>query len=192
MKTNKNLNLLMVSRMMVLSFILMSACTSKGQSNKVSEQAEKPAKVMDIHAAAFMGDVKAINYHIKAGTDLNQKDEYGSTPLIIATTFNRVEAAKALIDGKADLNLKSKDGSTPLHVAAFFCRTEIVEYLLDNGVDKNLTDSYGSTPLQSVAGAFAEVKPIYEQINRDLGPLGLRLDYEELEATRPKIAELLK
>lgn len=178
--------------MLVLSLILLSSCGAGGQSNKQNKNDKQNTKVLDIHAAAFMGDVKAIHYHIKAGTDLNVKDEYDSTPLAIAVTFNKQEVAKALIEGGADLSIKSGDGSTALHIAAFFCRTEIVKCLLTNGADKSLTNNFGSTPLQTVSGSFAEVKPIYEQLNRDLGSLGLRLDYDFLEENRPLIAELLK
>ncbi len=133
-----------------------------------------------------------MNQHIKAGTNLDIKDQYGSTPLIIATTFGKTEVAKALISGKADLHITNNDGSTPLHVASFFCRTEIVKVLLEKGANKELKNNYGSTPLMSIASSFSEVKPIYDQLSKDLGPLGLKFDYKQLELTRPIIAELLK
>ena len=64
--------------------------------------------------------------------------------------------------------------------------------LLENGVDKSILNIYGSTALISVAGPFNEVKPIYDEFAKGLGPLGLKLDYEQLEKTRPIIAEMLK
>jgi len=167
---------------------------STAQVNKKSNTSESTIKApsMDIHTAAFMGNVKAIQEHIKAGSDLNKKDQYGSTPLVIAATFGKTEVAKALINGGADLHIKSNDGATPLHIAAFFCRIEIVKSLLANGVDKTLKNKYGSTAYESVSGAFSDVKGIYGQIAKDLGPLGLKFDFKYLETTRPKIAELLK
>ena len=63
---------------------------------------------------------------------------------------------------------------------------------MENGADKELLNNYGSTALQSVSAPFADVMPIYEQFNNDLGPLGFKLDYEYAEATRPKIAALLR
>jgi len=148
---------------------------------------------MDIHTATLLGDLDAIQQHIKAGSDLDEKEPaVGSSPLISAAVFGKSDIARALIEAGADVNLINNEGSTALHSAAFLCRVEIVEMLLANGADKNLQNNYGSTALQSVSGPYADVKFIYEQFSRDLGPLGFKLDYEYVEATRPKIAEILR
>nr|WP_321410575.1 ankyrin repeat domain-containing protein [uncultured Carboxylicivirga sp.] len=191
MKTSRNFNRMVMLIVMTATLGGMVACkNTPSATGNTAIKMDKPS--MDIFAASFMGDIKAISAHISIGTDLNQKDQFGSTPLIIATTFNKVEVAKALINAGADLSVKSADGSTALHTAAFFCRGEIVESLLNHGADKSLTNNYGSTPLESVSGDFEDVKGIYEQINKDLGPLGLRLDLNYLEENRPKMADLLK
>jgi len=167
---------------------------SPGTINKVpifTQSGIKPPK-MDIFTAALFGDLKAIDQHIKAGTNLNAKDDYGSTPLIIASTFGKTDVAKALINGGADLNITNNDGGTALHSAAFLCRTEIVEALIENGADKSIRNIYGSTARESVMSSWDMVKPIYDQFSKDLGPLGLKLDYDHIEKTRPVIAEMLK
>ncbi|MBT7093304.1 MAG: ankyrin repeat domain-containing protein, partial [Bacteroidetes bacterium] len=84
------------------------------------------------------------------------------------------------------------EGSTALHSAAFLCRIEIVEMLLAKGADKNIRNNNGTTALESVAGPFSKVKFIYDIFSKDLGPLGLKLDYNQIENTRPQIADLLK
>ena len=147
---------------------------------------------MDIHAATFMGKVNAISQHIAAGTDLNAKDQYGSTPLMIAATFGKTDIALALIKADAKLNITSNDGSTALHTATFFGRKEIVQALLNKGADKSIQNNYGSTALQSVQTTFESVKPIYDQIGKNLGPFGLKLDYKQLKNIRPKIAKMLQ
>lgn len=162
----------------------------KDQSETVQTKTKAPA--MDIHTAAFFGNLNAIQQHINAGSDLNKKDDYGSTPLISAVIFGKTEVAILLIEAGADLNVTNNEGSTALHSAAFFCRTKIVEALLENGADKNLRNNFGSTPLESVTGPFDLVKPVYDQISKDLGTLGLKLDYAYLEKTRPVIAEMLR
>lgn len=176
--------------------LMLTSCGEQGNAQGKKEETSDVQKIkkpsMTIHAAAFMGNVKAMEQHVKAGSDLNAKDEYGSSALTIAATFNKIKIAEILINAGADLNVTSQDGSTPLHTAAFFCRTEIVDMLLKKGADKTLKNNYGSTPYESVAGDFNSVKGIYEQINKDLGPLGLKLDFEYLEKNRPVVAKMLK
>jgi hypothetical protein len=170
---------------------LCHACGPGQKQSGTDETETVEAPAMTIHQAAFMGNLKAIKQHIKAGTDLNQKDEYGSAPLAIAAVFNKPDIAKALVEGGADLNVTSADQSTPMHSAAFFCRKEIVELLLANGADLTLKNAYGSTAYESVAGPFDEVKPAYDEVSQSLGPLGFKLDYQYVEETRPLIAQLL-
>lgn len=182
-----------------LSLIILfgnSSCNNskneKGESKSTVKEVsslEKPS--MDLHSAVFMGNINAIKLHINNGTELNTRDAYGSTPLNVAITFGKTDIANMLINAGADINATNADGSTPLHTASFFCRTEIVEALLKNGVDKTIKNQYGSTALESVSVNFEDVKPIYMQIAKDLGPLGLRLDLQRIETTRPLIAKMI-
>ena len=176
------------SALLLAVLLSFTSCDSNGQASTANDTALK----MSIHEAAFMGNLDALKAHISAKSDLNQKDAYGSAPLTIAAIFNKPKIAELLIKAGADLNVKSGDGSTPLHSAAFFCRTEIAKMLLDNGADVTIRNNYGSTALESISGAFKDVKPFYDQISKDLGPLGLKLDYKQIEDTRPVIAEMIK
>ena len=98
----------------------------------------------------------------------------------------------ALIEAGADVNCQNYEGSTPLITAAVFCRTEIVKALLDKGADKNALNKAGRTVLESIAGPFDNVKGIYDSIGKGLKSLGLKLDYERIKRTRPRIAEMLR
>ena len=197
MKTKKmKLENVFTTVMMVVSILIISSCGGKQQPSAdqaiVEQEPVNPPNV-DIHTATLLGDLDAIKQHIKAGSDLNVKEPaVESTPLISAAVFGKTEIARALIEAGADVNLKNNEGSTALHSAAFLCRLEIVEMLLGNGADKDLLNNYGSTAQQSVMAPFSDVKFIYDQFSKDLGPLGFKLDYEYVEATRPKIVELLK
>lgn len=165
--------------------------TPASAKDPVAESSATPEET--VAAAAYNGNVEAIKQHIAAGSDLNERDPAsGSTPLISATTFDRREAVKALIEGGADLDLQNREGSTALHTAAFLCRTEIVEMLLEAGANKEAMNKVGSTALNGVEGPFEQMKPIYDLLVVVLGPLGLKLDYERIKATRPKIAEMLR
>lgn len=165
----------------LLSFVLLNGCG-------------KPAPDISLHEAVLQGNLEAVQQHIAAGSNLDEKDpESGASPLITAAVFNKTEIAKALIAAGANVNHRqTSDGGTPLHAAAFLCHSEIVEALLNHGADKNARNNNGHTALESVAGPFDEVKWVYELLEAVLGPMGLKLDYERIQADRPKIAEMLR
>ena len=188
--SNANLGLI------VGAILLMTgACAKKTESptagkSDTSSVAEAPK--VDIHTAVVTDNLAAVQQHIKAGSDLNEKDPYGgSSPLMSAAVFGKTAIARELINAGVDLNFKNKEGSTALHTAAFFCRPEIVQMLLNKGADKTIKNAYGATPYQTVP-PFQEVKNIYDVMGKTLGPLGLTLDYAYVEKTRPEIAEMLK
>lgn len=175
---------------LMMAMLTLFSCTQEGSGSSQEPKVEAPK--MSIHEAVFMGNAGEIEKHIATQTDLNQKDEYGSSPLAVATTFGKNEAARLLIKGGADLNVQSADGSTPLHTAAFLGREDIAEMLLENGADITLRNNYGATALESIEVPFADVKPVYDQLSRDLGPFGLKLDYDKIQAARPVIAEMIR
>ncbi|MFC2134564.1 ankyrin repeat domain-containing protein [Bacteroidota bacterium] len=169
----------------ILSVLILFTLTGCGKQ-------EDYAPRIAIHTAAAMGSLKSIERHIKAGSDLNEKDQYGSTPLIVAITFGKPEVVKVLIEAGADIQIKNSDGASPLHIAAFFCHPEIVKALLDKGADKTEKNSSGNTPYETVAAPFDQVKGIYDFLGTQLQPLGITFDYDYIETTRPKIAEMLQ
>ncbi len=177
--------------------IAFTSCTGKQAKSAEASDVETGAKVkapgMDLNTAAFMGNLAAVQQHIKAGTNLNSKEPMGgSTPLIAACVFGKTEVAKALINAGADLTITNNDGATPLHVAAFFCDTAIVRALLDKGADKNALNGQGTTAFQTVSVPFSEIKPVYEFLGQQLSGFGLTLDFKHIEATRPVIAQMLQ
>ena len=183
---------------LTLLAVLLLAITGCGKQENTAEKNTQPSTVqvpgvIDLHTAAATGNLEAIRKHIEAGSDLNVRDpEGGACPLHTAALFGQTEAAMALIEAGADINCIADDGAAPLHVAAFFCRTEIVKVLVDKGADRTIKNSYGSTPFEAVSAPFTAVKPVYEAFAKSLEPMGIKLDMERLEATRPKIAEMLK
>lgn len=190
----------------VIVLLFLAACGQSGSNknthpendvkpkSKVVPKASKREKPKtDLQTAVVSGNLEIVKQHIEAGTNINAKDQMsGSTPLITAATFGKTAIAKALIDANADLDVKNNEGSTALHAAAFFCHIEIVQMLMDAGADKSIKNKHGATPRESVIGPFAEMKPIYELMQQQLGPLGLKLELNELEMARPVIAMMLQ
>jgi ankyrin repeat protein len=197
MKTRKNTTLNAVASITLLATLLiMTACTDQKNSSQVGSSTAnanvKPPQI-DIHTAVITDNLEALQQHIAAGSNLNEKDPFGgSSPLISAAVFDKPKMAKVLIDAGADLNFQNNDGSTALHSAAFFCRPEIVKMLLDKGADKTIKNKFGGTAYESVVSPFSDVKNTYDMIGKMLEPMGLKLDYTYIEKTRPEIAAMLK
>ncbi len=193
MKTLKIYSFKTLANVLLLIVLLTSACAQSGDKTKTKIETAVAAPEISIEEAVISGNLEVVKQHIKAGTDINAKDALtGSTPLISAVSFGKKDIAKALINAKANLSIKNNDGSTALHAAAFFCRVEIVQMLIDAKADKSVRNNFGATPRESVMGPFEPVKPIYEMLQLQLGPIGLELDLNEVEKTRPIIAMMLQ
>lgn len=191
MKTMRLMSHLVATLLSLL--LILSSCSRNNESINKEARAEVAAPEIDIHTAVLTGNQDALKQHIAAGSNINEKDPFGgSSPLISAALFGKTEEARILLDAGADINFQNNDGATALHVAAFFCRPEIVQLLLDKGADKNIRNKFGATPYESVAGPFRESKNVYDIIGKALEPMGLKLDYAQLEKTRPVIAGMLK
>lgn len=185
----KTVNFMKTGLLALMMSLFLSACANETPQVKTeTDQAE-----IDLQTAVITNNLEAIRQHIAAGTDLNQKDPFsGSSPLITAATFNKPEAAKLLIEGGAKLNIKNNDGSTALHSAAFFGRVEIVQLLLDAKADKSIKNNYQQTARESLMAPFEEIKPVYTMLQKQLAPMGLNLDLEEIEKARPVIRMMLQ
>lgn len=157
---------------------------------EVFGQVEAPE--MNLHMAVLQGNINIVKQHITAGSDLDQKDAFGSTPLIIATTFGKTDVAIILIEGGVNLEITNNEGSSPLQIASLFGRTEIVESLLSHGANQYYRNREGSTAYDIVSAPFEDDKPIFYQLASALGPLGLKLDYEQIKSSRPIIASMLR
>lgn len=171
---------LLVKIAFIIWAMLLLQSNAKAQSNE-----------SNLQAAILQGKLELVEALIKDGADLNKKDPYGSTPLIVAATFGKTEAALALIQAGADLTISNNQGSTPLHIAAFFCYPNIVQALLNNGANKHLRNNNGATAYDIVAVPVAMDQEIYQQLQAALGPLGLQIDLNHIESMRPQIAVLL-
>lgn len=113
----------------------------------------------------------------------------GMTPLSNAALHGNLEIADFLIRRGADVNGKNRDGNTPLHVAAFFCRSNLVDRLIKSGASVDTKNRLGETVLDVVSSPWSdELARSYRYIGN---AVGIELDLDEIQKTRPTIAELL-
>jgi len=190
----KQINMKTISTAILSVLILVAAFSSQPVSaeNNV-EASESSYQTPDIHTAIIAGDTEKVKQLIASGADINAVEPgSGSTPLVTAAMFDRIEIAKMLLKAGASIDAKNYDGSTALHTAAFFCRPDMVKLLLENGADKNIRNGSGATALESVEAPFEMVKPIYDFMQQLYESIGLKIDQEQIQKLRPVVAELLK
>lgn len=105
------------------------------------------AQSKDMFAAARSNDVAAVKRLVEAKTDVNQQDDKGYTPLILATYNDNFEVAEFLVKHGANTELKDRSGRTALMGSAFKGNDREVKLLLDNGANASATDSKGITSM---------------------------------------------
>ena len=99
-------------------------------------------------------DTVAVLKLIKEGANVNQIDEYGTTPLMNACRWGQLPMVKLLLANGAKVDEpKSPMGRTPLMVAcAYYAGLDIISLLVDNGAKINAKATDGTTPLMLAAG----------------------------------------
>ena len=64
--------------------------------------------------------------------------------------------------------------------------------LLEAGADKSVKNNFGATALESTQAPFEAVEGIYNMMAQQLKGMGLQLDMERIEKTRPQVVDMLK
>lgn len=106
----------------------------------------------ELHHFARMGDVESLRRAIKAGADINERDEFGTTPLKYAIAEKKVETALVLLEMGADVTSQSKDGSTALHSAIEHKLPKVLEALIKKCPEAvSIADNHGNQPLWTAA-----------------------------------------
>lgn len=107
--------------------------------------AQKKAKsVFDIARSGTVAELKDL---MKTNPDIiNQTNENGFSPLILACYRGNTEVADFLIDNVKDLDYKSQDGTALAGLSVRYNKN-LVEHLLKKNANPNIADSTGTTPL---------------------------------------------
>ena len=126
-------------------------------------------KVTALHYAA-QGNCEVIPLLVKAGADINARDQDGNTPLMHAVTTRQKTCVQTLLKSGADTNITDNENATPLIVisergSGLYAsntpetRFEILQLLLAHKADVNKTDKYGESALMR-ASWFGEEKSL--------------------------------
>ncbi len=92
---------------------------------------------------AQKGNLQKVKELIKAGADINAKNEYGVTPLYAACARGHKETAAYLLDIGAQAGTSTDHSFTPLMMASSKGWYDIVSRILEHGPDVNATSDNG-------------------------------------------------
>jgi len=93
-----------------------------------------------LHRAAHGNDLAAVERLIKAGADVNAKNDYGSTPILEAAANGNTAILERLLKAGADPNSSGPDGMTPLMIIARGTNVKAAKLLLDNRANVNAAE----------------------------------------------------
>lgn len=121
---------------------MIAALAAKADPNVKGENDWTP--LMYVAAGSFFGDEGAlIDALVKAKADLEAKNNFGQTPLMLAAREGRTPQLDALIRNGAKVNAKDEDGWTALMLAAFNGQQECVKNLIAAKADVNAKTADG-------------------------------------------------
>lgn len=107
----------------------------------------KQNKIPKIHQATQDGLIEKVRRMVEQGTDVNTRDDYGRTPLHIASAKNYNLDMQELFALGADINAQDNQGRTPLMYAAADGKKDAAILLVSRRADVNIQDVDGMRAL---------------------------------------------
>lgn len=126
--------------------------------NTQTTTAKAAHKVQTIAEAVQANDALLVKYFISRGSDVNERNSSGRTPLMCGAELGNLEIVKALIVAGADINARNEfNGETALLIAVRKNpsspeRVDIVKALIDAGANVNASYDDGNSPLIIASG----------------------------------------
>ncbi len=138
----------------ILSFIVLAGF---GGRAALAAAADAGDGTTPLHWAVYQGDGAQVRRLIRAGADVNARNDYGSTPLTEAAETGDVDILGQLLKAGADPESSNDDGQTALMIIARTSNIAAAELLLKHRANVNATEKWrGQTALMWAA---AEQQP---------------------------------
>lgn len=139
--------------LVLMQLLALLLCAAAGPAfAQVAPTAGEIAVYRGLLAAAARGDAAEINKLVAARAHVNVRDDYGRTPLHVATFGRHREAITALVKAGADLGLLERDRYDAVTIAAVADDVPTLKLLLQAGASAQLvTSRYDGTALIAAA-----------------------------------------
>ena len=123
----------------------------KGKPTWLTPYIDPPTPIMahsvlsrDIRDGLSDAAMRAAQWLLRAGVDVNAKDVAGYTPLHHAAVGGMESLVRILLEEKVNVNAVNKEGRTPLHYAAAYGHAVVAGMLIDAGGDPEIEDNVGT------------------------------------------------
>ena len=83
--------------------------------------------------------------------NVDERDSFGNTVLIVAAQNNRKRVTKMSVRAGVPLDARNKQGNTALHYCFGYGYYELGEYLIDKGADDRVVNAAGETPYDGLS-----------------------------------------
>lgn len=151
---------------LLLGFLFLVTGCNNEEEREMTHQSGELLQAVEANNLEKVQDIlKDTSYLI------NETNEKGETPLLIATHKNYIEIAKALINAGADVNKQDVLQDSAYLYAGAQGKTEILAYILENAKpDHQVYNRYGGNALIPAAekGHLANVKLLLADGNVDI------------------------
>jgi ankyrin repeat protein len=147
-----------------------------------------------LFTAVNSGNVILVRSILEEELDLiNDRDDRGCTPLIVAVEQDHLDTARYLLEKGAKVNARDNEGYSALHVVHSLDMTVL---LLSHGAEVDAADNYGLTPLHNaVIEGYTEIVEVLIEHGADVNsvedkgftPLKMAVEYK-----LPEIEMLLR
>ena len=146
------MNLRIVIAQTALVFAYLNAGISGTATAQVAPTSREVSAYTGLHAAAYQGDIATIERLAAAKANVNAVDDYGRTPLHVATFAKQRDAIRTLIKSGANPGQLERDRYDAVTIASVADDEETLRVLLSLGASAKLTTSrYDGTALIAAA-----------------------------------------
>ena len=125
----------MTARLIIVFLLSLLVDAGMGCARRPTDSASPDIALLQ---AARRGDTASLQRLLRAGADVEAKDQGGSTALAVAANYGHPEAVKLLLQNGADPVAGGLNGETAFVDAARQANANKVELLLDRGADLSL------------------------------------------------------
>lgn len=161
---------LLVWLIVILGYVHWSSQVANADEKVPVQSVDRETATRRLRGAAIEGWTKTAAAAIREGAELDETDEYGTTPLLLASIRGHDRIVGLLLFSGADPNRENDEHVSPLFGAAANCNDPVVTLLLRRGANPNTKNRTRQTALMRAAenGCAVVVKILLQAKGIDL------------------------